>query len=170
MRRALYRKRRTILLSSVDSLKLPGGPKASLDFFAAGILRSPGQFATRLVNLNLGPFFGAGGGNRTRDSCLEGKGITTMQRPRLWAGLDLNQRSAFARQIYSLVPLTTRPPTHEDSLNVADLGTILRLSPPRQGDAACFPKGSSWASHVPPSRVPYHGSHSKLAFAFWSFG
>jgi hypothetical protein len=25
---------------------------------------------------------GAGGGNRTRDSCLEGKGITTMQRPR----------------------------------------------------------------------------------------
>ena len=24
---------------------------------------------------------GAGGGNRTRDSCLEGKGITTMQRP-----------------------------------------------------------------------------------------
>ena len=33
-----------------------------------------------------------------------------------WAGLDLNQRSAFARQIYSLVPLTTRPPTH-DSFN-----------------------------------------------------
>ncbi len=30
----------------------------------------------------------------------------------LWAGLDLNQRSALARQIYSLVPLTTRPPTH----------------------------------------------------------
>jgi hypothetical protein len=27
-------------------------------------------------------FSGAGGGNRTRDSCLEGKGITTMQRPR----------------------------------------------------------------------------------------
>ncbi len=26
--------------------------------------------------------FGAGGGNRTRDSCLEGKGITIMQRPR----------------------------------------------------------------------------------------
>jgi hypothetical protein len=25
---------------------------------------------------------GAGGGNRTRDSCLEGKGITIMQRPR----------------------------------------------------------------------------------------
>jgi hypothetical protein len=41
-----------------------------------------------------------------------------------WAGLDLNQRSAFARQIYSLVPLTTRPPTHEDSSIVADLGTI----------------------------------------------
>jgi L-amino acid N-acyltransferase YncA len=26
-------------------------------------------------------WLGAGGGNRTRDSCLEGKGITTMQRP-----------------------------------------------------------------------------------------
>jgi hypothetical protein len=35
-----------------------------------------------------------------------------------WAGLDLNQRSAFARQIYSLVPLTTRPPTHEVSFNL----------------------------------------------------
>lgn len=34
-----------------------------------------------------------------------------MQRPQWWAGLDSNQRSAFARQIYSLVPLTTRPPT-----------------------------------------------------------
>lgn len=34
----------------------------------------------------------------------------------IWAGLDLNQRSAFARQIYSLVPLTTRPPTHNRTL------------------------------------------------------
>ena len=29
---------------------------------------------------------GAGGGNRTRDSCLEGKGITTMQRPQIGQG------------------------------------------------------------------------------------
>ena len=37
-----------------------------------------------------------------------------MQRPRrLWAGQDSNLRSAFARRIYSPVPLTTRPPTHE---------------------------------------------------------
>jgi tetratricopeptide (TPR) repeat protein len=36
--------------------------------------------------------------------------------PANWAGLDLNQRSAFARQIYSLVPLTTRPPTHVPAL------------------------------------------------------
>ncbi len=42
---------------------------------------------------------GAGGGNRTRDSCLEGKGITIMQRPRRrrwWAGLDSNQRTALS--------------------------------------------------------------------------
>jgi hypothetical protein len=43
--------------------------------------------------------------------------VITMEQPRWarkdwWAGLDSNQRSAFARQIYSLVPLTTRPPTH----------------------------------------------------------
>ncbi len=39
---------------------------------------------------------------------------TIMQRPRpWWAGLDLNQRTALAGQIYSLVPLTTRPPTHD---------------------------------------------------------
>ena len=75
--------------------------------------------------------FGAGGGNRTRDSCLEGKGITIMQRPRpsrftkrrraslqervpptWWAGQDLNLRIAFASRVYSPVPLTTRPPTH----------------------------------------------------------
>ncbi len=60
---------------------------------------------------------GAGGGNRTRDSCLEGKGITIMQRPRnrhrWWAGQDSNLRSAFARRIYSPMPLTTRPPTHD---------------------------------------------------------
>ena len=56
--------------------------------------------------------YGAGGENRTRDFCLEGRGITTMQRPRpWWAGLDSNQRSAFAHQVYSLAPLTTRPPT-----------------------------------------------------------
>ena len=77
---------------------------------------------------------GAGGGNRTRDSCLEGKGITIMQRPRSvasftkrrrvslcdarrllaywWAGQDLNLRIAFASRVYSPVPLTTRPPTH----------------------------------------------------------
>ena len=65
-------------------------------------------------------FFGAGGGNRTRDSCLEGKGITTMQRPRIWAGLDLNQRSAFAHQVYSLAPLTTRPPTRVSPLQFSD--------------------------------------------------
>ena len=35
-----------------------------------------------------------------------------MQRPHRWAGLDSNQRNAFACQVYSLVPLTTRPPTH----------------------------------------------------------
>ena len=29
-----------------------------------------------------------------------------------WAGQDSNLRIAFASQIYSLVPLTTRPPTH----------------------------------------------------------
>lgn len=29
-----------------------------------------------------------------------------------WAGLDSNQRTALAGQIYSLLPLTTRPPTH----------------------------------------------------------
>ncbi len=29
-----------------------------------------------------GSLIGAGGGNRTRNSCLEGKGITIMQRPR----------------------------------------------------------------------------------------
>jgi hypothetical protein len=35
-------------------------------------------------------------------------------RPRIWwAGLDLNQRTALAGQVYSLVPLTTRPPTHD---------------------------------------------------------
>ncbi len=77
---------------------------------------------------------GAGGGNRTRDSCLEGKGITIMQRPRsiflstdraarvplgdarllaMWAGQDLNLRIAFASRVYSPVPLTTRPPTHD---------------------------------------------------------
>ena len=33
-----------------------------------------------------------------------------------WAGLDLNQRTALAGQIYSLVPLTTRPPTHDGDL------------------------------------------------------
>src|SRR5579871_552674 len=27
---------------------------------------------------------------------------------------------------------------------------------------------SSWTSHVPPKWVPYHGSHSKLAYIFWS--
>jgi hypothetical protein len=32
---------------------------------------------------------GAGGGNRTRDSCLEGKGITIMQRPQTTAFCDL---------------------------------------------------------------------------------
>jgi hypothetical protein len=32
---------------------------------------------------------------------------------KIWAGLDSNQRSAFARRIYSPVPLTTRPPTHD---------------------------------------------------------
>ena len=77
-------------------------------------------------------FSGAGGGNRTRDSCLEGKGITTMQRPRRtwWAGLDSNQRSAFARQVYSLVPLTARPPTHKS----ADQGTMRCARSPRHGD------------------------------------
>ena len=29
-----------------------------------------------------------------------------------WAGKDSNLRSASARQIYSLMPLTPRPPTH----------------------------------------------------------
>jgi hypothetical protein len=41
------------LRSSIDSRKLPGGPKASLGFLAGRILRPPGQFATRLVDLNL---------------------------------------------------------------------------------------------------------------------
>lgn len=42
-----------------------------------------------------------------------------------WAGLDLNQRSAFARRIYSPVPLTTRPPTHTgDDLDVTADGKI----------------------------------------------
>jgi hypothetical protein len=54
--------------------------------------------------------------------------------PANWAGLDLNQRSAFARQIYSLVPLTTRPPTPEISLTYwRTLGTIPQRGAPRQG-------------------------------------
>ena len=96
-------------------------------------LKKPRNNAERTKRLrSLGALkSGAGGGNRTRDSCLEGKGITIMQRPRslqtserdgahpsqrcapssMWAGLDLNQRIAFASRIYSPVPLTTRPPT-----------------------------------------------------------
>ena len=35
----------------------------------------------RKPRIERGDNIGAGGGNRTRDSCLEGKGITIMQRP-----------------------------------------------------------------------------------------
>jgi len=45
-----------------------------------------------------------------------------------WAGLDSNQRSAFARRVYSPVPLTTRPPTLDCSrCRVA----VFALSPDR---------------------------------------
>ena len=45
-----------------------------------------------------------------------------MQRPQAWwAGLDSNQRSAFARQIYSLVQLTALP----SALNITLAGTKL---------------------------------------------
>lgn len=59
-----------------------------------------------------------------------------MQRPRKpkkgwWAGLDLNQRIAFASRIYSPVPLTTRPPTHGDPSTAND-GTIPRAAGPRK--------------------------------------
>ena len=55
---------------------------------------------------------GAGGENRTRDFCLEGRGITTMQRPRLVGRAGFEPAYRDAEQIYSLSPLTTRPPTH----------------------------------------------------------
>ena len=56
-----------------------------------------------------------------------------------WAGLDSNQRSAFAHQIYSLAPLTTRPPTHADFrlfplLRAGVQGTIVKLQAPRHYD------------------------------------
>jgi hypothetical protein len=100
-------------------------------------------------------FAGAGGGNRTRDSCLEGKGITTMQRPqKWWAGLDSNQRSAFARQVYSLVPLTARPPTHES----ADQGTIPCGASPRiRGKSlshAAFRRASSFYPNMARKESP----------------
>ena len=55
-----------------------------------------------------------------------------MQRPRWWAGLDSNQRIAFASRIYSPVPLTTRPPTHDPDSR--DYGTRMRGS---YHDASC---------------------------------
>ena len=49
-----------------------------------------------------------------------------------WAGLDSNQRTALAEQIYSLSPLTTRPPTHTRARPKARLGTAHEgTTPPR---------------------------------------
>lgn len=57
----------------------------------------------RKPRIERGDNIGAGGGNRTRDSCLEGKGITIMQHPRsLWAGRDLNPRTACRTDLQSV--------------------------------------------------------------------
>ena len=85
-----------------------------------------------------------------------------------WAGLDSNQRSAFARQIYSLVPLTTRPPTQGFSsfpvVAKAVQGTIGGLPAPREYDGCHPSKLLLMSFSCGPNQVPYHGSHSKLAY------
>ena len=55
-----------------------------------------------------------------------------------WAGLDSNQRTALAGQIYSLLPLTTRPPTHVVGIR---LGSSAAPSAPY-----AFPSTTTWGS------------------------
>ncbi len=75
-----------------------------------------------------------------------------------WAGLDSNQRSAFAHQIYSLAPLTTRPPTQKST----DQGTIPHPPSPRQEEKLM---ASSSGSHDALRRRPYHRTQRNTSYS-----
>ena len=76
---------------------------------------SPAVHKKSSAGRNWGPAHSRGQAARPRERPERQRpSIPVDGRPRnWWAGLDLNQRTALAGQIYSLVPLTTRPPTHD---------------------------------------------------------